>query len=139
MLDKLPNDILYTILLTINNINNVINISAINHELFYTLDNTFYTFWAQHIYTSKFWKPADKRSKILAKPLPNMKLELLRLNKFDNFQIKYGCEPWKNEDYYLYWDSMEKSLITQKNCSIGIKQFGIIFNEKPRFVSSEKI
>jgi len=139
MLDKLPNDILYTILLTINDINNVINISAINHELFNTLDDTFYTLLAQYIYTSEFWKRADKRSKILSKPLPNMKLELLRLDKFDNFQIKYGCEPWKNEDYYLYWDSMEKSLITQKNYSIGINNFGIIFNTKPRFVSIEKI
>ena len=37
-----------------------------------------------------------------------MKLELLRLNNFEKIQRKNGHELWKNEDYYNYWNSMEK-------------------------------
>ena len=38
-----------------------------------------------------------------------MKMELLRLQNYNELQNKYGHEKWSKEDYYKYWDSMEKS------------------------------
>ena len=127
MIDKLPHDVLFNILFIFNDINEVINISCINQKIYKILDNNFYIYWARHLYTDEFWKRANKRSKILSRPLPNMKLELLRLNQFDKIQRENGYELWKNEDYYKYWDGMEKTLSTKKNI-IGIKKYGISFN-----------
>lgn len=115
MIDKLPSDILFNILFIYNDVNEIINISCVNREIFKTLDNNFYIYWAYHRYTDEFWKRDDKHYKILYKPFTNMKLELLRLNQFDKILRKNGYELWKNEDYYKYLNGMEITLSTKKD------------------------
>ena len=103
----LPDDIIYSILLMIDNINYIINISNINTITYKLIDNNFYNVWGRYIYTNEFWNKAEKRSTILSKPLLNMKMELLRIDNFNNYQKKHGYELWEKEDYYAYWKSLE--------------------------------
>ena len=111
MIDKLPCDIIYEIIYILDNIHDVINFASLNKKTHIFFDNKCYTFWGRHIYTNIFWDKAILRPIILSKPLPNMRLELLRLNNFDNHNKKYGFEIWKIEDYYKYWKAIEKNLL----------------------------
>jgi hypothetical protein len=78
------------------------------------LDNNIYTLWAQFIYSPEFWIKAEKRSPIVSKPLQNIKLELVRLENFNNFNRKQRLKLWKNEDYYKYWEILEKNVTDVK-------------------------
>ena len=111
----LPDDILFSILLMFNNINDLVNISYINRATYKLFDDNLYTMWGRHIYSNEFWNIANKRTHILSKPLSNMKMELLRINEFNNCQRKHGYEIWKKEDYYIYWKSMEIAFSERKS------------------------
>ncbi len=114
MFHTLPHDIISSLLLMLDNINDVINIASINKGIYKLLDDRFYTLWSRHIYSCEFWNNAGKRNPILSNPLPNMKMELLRINHFNNYQIKLGYEIWSKEDYYAYWKCMD-NIYNQKN------------------------
>jgi len=133
MFDKLPDDIIYTILFLINNIHDVINVSNINNNMYNILDDEFYTIWARHYYTNEFWDKAILRSPFLSNPLPNMRMELLRLNNFDNFNKQHGLQRWKNEDYYLYWETMEKNL-SYKIYEFKSNRYTLFNNAQPKLI-----
>ena len=115
MLNKLPYDIMQIILLQFDNIYDIINISNTNKEINNLLDDKFFTLWGKHIYSIDFYDKAHNHRSILSNPLPNMKIELLRLNKFNKYQRIHGFELWKNEDYYMYWENMEKAYFSKRD------------------------
>jgi len=107
MLYKLCDDILLMILFNLTNVNDIINLSEINNDMYKSINNDIYLEWGRYIYSKDFWIRATKRQPIYANPLPNMKMELIRLRRFNDAQIKHGHELWTKEDYYKYWDSLE--------------------------------
>lgn len=98
MLSTLPTDVLYKIAMILDNIQDVINFSCSNREIYSLFDDVQYTYWGRNMYSYKF----------ISKPIKNMKIELLRIHNFTKAQIKYGHPLWNKEDYYLYWSNLEK-------------------------------
>jgi len=113
MMSLLPNDILLIILFNLTEINDVIGLALIDKTMYVNLDNSMYIYWGINLYSSEFWKKANKRTPNLSKPLINMKMELLRLDKFEKYQVINGHKRWTNEDYYKYWESMELNMISR--------------------------
>jgi hypothetical protein len=110
MFDKLPPDIIYSIIINFTNIHDIINLSIVNKDTYTIFDDYIYMYWGRYIYTNEFWEKAQQRSPKVSRPLLNMKQELLRINKFTNHLIKHGMEIWTKKDYYIYWISMEDAL-----------------------------
>jgi len=108
MFNKIYDDLLLMILFNLTNINDIINLSEINTVIYKSINNDIYIEWGRNLYSKNFWDRATKRRPIHSKPLPNMKMELLRIQRFNDVQIKHGHQLWSKEDYYKYWDSMEE-------------------------------
>jgi len=109
MFNILCEDLLLLLLLNLTNINDIINFSVTNKSIYRFINNNTYIEWGKEIYSTEFWIKANKRTIAISKPCINMKMELLRLQNYNELQNKYGHEKWSKEDYYKYWDSMEKS------------------------------
>ena len=107
MIDQLPDDIILIIIYNLSDIYDIINLSQINKNMYKSLDNQIYTYWGRNLYSNKFWELAQKRTPIISKPLFSMKMELLRIENFQNYQKKYGYTPWNNTDFFKYWEAME--------------------------------
>jgi hypothetical protein len=114
MFTLVPTDILFTIICNLTNVYDVINISYINKETYELFDDSLYLDWGRNLYTKKFWDKAKLRTPITYKPYINMKTELLRIEIFQNHLIKYGMEQWNNEDFYKYWDALEKNILERE-------------------------
>ena len=102
-------DIIEIIILHFSNLIDVINLSNTNKYLNLLFNDRLYTSWGRYIYSDEFWLKAKSRTPILSKPLPNMKLELLRLYNFEKEQLKYRHQLWSKKDYYMYWHSLEEN------------------------------
>ena len=111
MFNILCEDLLSLLLFNLTNINDIINFSRINNSIYRLINNNIYIEWGKEIYSTDFWIWANKRTFTISKPCINIKMELLRLHNFNELQNKYGHEKWSKEDYYKYWDSMEKLAI----------------------------
>lgn len=107
MFNKLYNDVFLLILFNLTDIYDIISLSESNNYLNDTINDDTYFEWARYLYSKDFWNHTIKRTPLVAKPLPNMKIELLRIKNFNKCQIKYGKEIWTKDDYYKYWVSME--------------------------------
>jgi len=107
-LSLLPLDIIFVIIYNLNNVHDVINLSAINQEIYCNFDDSIYLYWGRNLYTKEFWDSASMRSPIISKPLTSMKTELLRIEIFQNHLIKHGMEMWTKEDFYKYWECLER-------------------------------
>jgi len=128
----LPNDILFKISLNFENTQDLINYTSINKIIYNFFDNNQFLYWGRNFYSIKFWNKVKNQSRYLSRPLTNMKLELIRLNNFLEFQKIHGHELWQKEDFYLYWDSLEKRNMNYtkiyeisnklKNSAISIQQ-----------------
>ena len=110
MFNKLYYDIIEVIVLNLSDIRDIINFSISNKIIYKTIDDSLFTSWARKKYSDEFWENAKKRTPVLSKPFYNMKYELIRLYNFELQQIKYGNQLWSSKDYYLYWNSLEKSI-----------------------------
>jgi hypothetical protein len=108
MIDKLPDDLILLIIYNILDINNIINLSIINKTMYKCFDDTIYIHWGRNLYSNEFWNKAQKRTPIISCPLFSMKMELLRIAKFHDYQKTLGFTLWNNEDFFKYWDAMEK-------------------------------
>ena len=101
-INNLNQDILINISFFIANINDVINFSNTNKEIYNLFDDNYYMLWAINKYTCEFWINALLRNKEISKPLNNMKLELIRIFKFQEKLKKNLFPEWNNEDFYIY-------------------------------------
>jgi hypothetical protein len=101
-------DPILLIIFNLTDIHDVINLSNINKNMLDMFDNNLYTEWGRNLYTREFWNKAGKRSLHTYKHYISMKIELLRICKFQNNLLKYGYEPWNKEDFYKYWQGLEQ-------------------------------
>lgn len=109
MFEILPNDIIFIIICNLTNIYDVINLSSIDKKTYGLFDDNMYLYWGRNLYTKEFWEKAESRTPITYKPYINMKTELLRIEVFQKHLIKHGLEIWNNQDFYNYWECLEKS------------------------------
>ena len=107
MLYLLNDDIVIfiTSFLSFYDIINITNICKMYYNNIFT-DDYFYNL-AVSYYSDNFWKIANMRSKELSKPLKNYKLELLRIEKYQETLEKYYSERWTINDFYSYWNYRE--------------------------------
>lgn len=107
MLTQLSDDIIMhiTTYLSFNDIINITNICKMHYYNIFT-DDYFYNL-AVSYYSENFWKISSMRSEELSKPLKNYKLELLRIEKFQETIVKYNSKRWNNNDFYSYWNYQE--------------------------------
>ena len=109
MFTFVPTDIIFLIICNLTNIYDVINLSSIDKETYRLFDDSLYLHWGRNLYTKDFWDKAEQRTPITYKPYTNMKTELMRIEVFQNHLIKHGMEMWNKEDFYNYWEGLEKS------------------------------
>jgi hypothetical protein len=114
MFNILYEDLLLLILFNLTNINDIVKLSTINNSMNQFINNDIYIEWCINIYSKEFWNRANKRTIAISKPYINMKMELLRLHNFTDLQNEYGHEKWTKDDYYKYWDTMEKIYTDKK-------------------------
>ena len=101
-------DILLLILFNISDINDIVSLSFVNKNMNFTTDNNAYMNWGRFMYTNEFWDRAKKREPEVSRPLINMRMELLRIDRFQKNNIKHGFQLWTNEDFYKYWNNIEE-------------------------------
>lgn len=114
MFHLIPIDTLFVIIFNLKNVDDIINLSSTNKSIYELFDNNIYYFWGQKLYSKVFWDKAKRRTPIISKPLINMKMELLRIDRFQQYNIKHGYQRWNNEDFYAYWNSLEMYIKNRK-------------------------
>jgi hypothetical protein len=138
MFNILYEDLLLLLLYNLTDITDVINLSTIDQNTNKSINNDIYIWWGRNMYSTEFWNRANNRSSIVSKPLLNMKMELLRIKKFTDFQIKYGQEVWTKDDYYKYWNSMEKFVDKKLHFKNTDIDYHLEFNSKSKLNSEVK-
>ena len=114
-INRLPLEIIQLISFNLYNIYDLNDFMASNKLLYTNADDIFYMIWARNMYSDEFWNKASKRTKCLTKPFISMKIELLRIEKFQNYLIKKRHIIWEKKDFYRYWQSLENNLSKHKN------------------------
>ena len=114
MFSILYDDLLLLLLCNFTNINDVTNFASINNEIHLSVNNDMYINWGRNMYTKNFWNKAKKREPRNSKPLSNMRLELLRIDNFQKNNIRFGYEPWTNDDFFKYWESIDNFVVKKK-------------------------
>jgi len=109
MFSLLSFDPLLLIIFNLTNLHDVIHLSEINKNMNYEFDDNLYFYWGRNLYTKEFINKAEQRTPSISKSYGNTKMELLRLDNFQNHLIKNGFQQWNNEDFFVYWDGLERS------------------------------
>ena len=107
--NNLPNDLLLLIGFKLD-FNSILNFSIINKNNFELFNDSFYKELSELYYSSKFWKIASKRPCYISKPLDNFKLELIRIEKFQEYLDSLNIDRWTKKDFYSYWKYRDKYL-----------------------------
>ena len=113
MLARFPLDIVVYITNYLDNISDLFILISTNYDLYKMIDDSYFNLWAVKHFGEKFWNLANKRTKSISLPLQSMKLELIRIGKFQ-IMLKNNNIRWSNQDYYNYWQTLENIRINQK-------------------------
>ena len=132
MFYSLPSDLILMILYNCTHIYDVINLSLIDKTTYNMLDDIFYMYWGRNLYSNEFWNKAKKRNPITYKPYINMKIELLRIQIFQDNLKKNGLEKWNNDDFYKYWDALENYVLNRGTHHIPPIREGMVLNRDIR-------
>ena len=108
IITELQNDNIYNIIEFLSSVNDLIALSQINKYMRDLIDNSYYEYMGNLLYSHEFWIKAKSRHPQISKPLKNMKLELLRLENFNNKIAEQGIK-WTREDFYNFWNLSEIS------------------------------
>ena len=87
-MDKCYADIIRDIAINLD-FKEVLNLTLVNKHIYNSLDNLFFKNLAISYYTREFWIKAKKRPINYSRPLDNMKLELIRIDNFQNHLEHY--------------------------------------------------
>lgn len=107
-IEILNKDLILEIIYKFDNIDPILNFSICNKNLFSLIDEDAFWNWGKIKYTYDFWRRALNRSYDVSYPLNSMKKELIRIHKFQENMKKAGQNEWNNEDFYRYWQCLEK-------------------------------
>lgn len=102
-MDKCYADIIRNIAINLE-FKEVLNFTLSNKHIYNSLDNLFFKHLAIKYYTRDFWVKAKKRPINFSRPLENMKLELIRIDNFQNHLEHYNFRRWNLDDFYKYWN-----------------------------------
>ena len=93
------------------NLENILNFSLINKEIFNILDEVFYNAKAIENYGKYFWFKALNRTRYISevKPLKYYKYELMRIELFQNMLNGLEIKRWSPSDFYNYWKINDKN------------------------------
>ncbi len=94
--------------------NDILNFSIVNREIFNVLDDNFYLNLAIDYYSLEFWRRASRRPKHISNPLNSMKLELIRIENFQNILVFYKIHRWREIDFYKHWELKNRIEIEKK-------------------------
>ena len=108
----LPNDIICNIIFMLD-FDTIVKFTEINTEINSLLDNDFFYNLAIKYYSREFWIRAGLRPKHYSRPLKSMKLELMRIEKFQSVLEKLENKRWTNQQFYNIWDN--ENLMYNKN------------------------
>ena len=108
----LPDDIICNIISMLD-FDTIIKFTEINNEINSLLDNNFFYNLAIKYYSREFWNRASERLIYYSKPLKSMKLEVMRIEQFQNLLEKLENKRWTNQKFYNLWDN--EKLIYNKN------------------------
>ena len=89
---------------------NILNFSLINKELFNILDDEYYNSIAIEKYGKKFWIKALNRPIYASKPLKYYKHELIRIEIFQKMLDGLEIKRWGPSDFYKYWKINDKNV-----------------------------
>ena len=101
-MDKLSNDLVELIMKKLQ-LDDILLFSITNKEYYKMLDDLFYLNIGIDIYGKEFWAIAFFRPTIKSKPLNSMKLELIRIERFQTRVYKSISRRWTNNDFYSFW------------------------------------
>ena len=101
-MDKLSCDLVESIMKNLQ-LDDILLFSITNKEYHKMLNNLFYLNLAIDIYGKEFWVKAFSRPTIESKPLNSMKLELIRIERFQTRVYKSISRRWTNDDFYSFW------------------------------------
>ena len=120
MLDRFPLDIIIYMTNYLDNISDLFILTTINCDLYNLIDDSYFKLWAFKHFGQNFWNLANKRSRSISLPLETMKLELIRIGKFQAM-LKNNNIKWSNHDYYNYWQTLENIRINKKTISSNLQ------------------
>ena len=109
IIKNLPIDLLEFMLIKNLSFSDILNINSLNKYFYCILDENFYKYLAQFIYSKYFWNKAKKRNYFISKPLNSMKDELIRIEKFQNRCLKFFKRRLTNNEFYIIWEVKEKN------------------------------
>ena len=98
----LPNDIIYNIVFMLD-FKSILSLTEVDKNMNILLDNEFFNNLAILYYSEDFWMKASLRPKHISKPLKNMKLEIIRIERFQEILEKLENKRWNNDNFYRYW------------------------------------
>ena len=101
-MEKLSCDLVELIMKSLQ-LDDILLFSITNKEYHKMLNNLFYLNLAIDIYDKEFWVKAFFRPKIKSKPLNSMKLELIRVERFQKRIYQSISRRWTNDDFYNFW------------------------------------
>lgn len=90
--------------------NSILKFSCTNKTNNIIFDDVFYKELSNTYYSSEFWKKAKKRPFYSSRPLNNFKLELMRIENFQQHLDMLNCTRWTKKDFYNYWKYRDKYL-----------------------------
>lgn len=111
-MQDLPNDLLLFIGFNLD-FNSILNFSIINKNNLKLFNDSFYKELSELYYSSNFWKIASKRPFYTSKPLNNYKLELIRIENFQEYLDYLNVNRWTKKDFYNYWKYRDKYLTNE--------------------------
>lgn len=106
-MDNLSDDLIELITKHLQ-LDDILSFSIINKENYKILNDSFYLNLALDIYGKEFWVRALSRPKTKSKPLNSMKLELIRVEKFQKQIHKSIFRRWTNHEFYNYWENNDE-------------------------------
>ena len=114
------NDFCIDLILYISNFlsfENILTFSITNKFINNSFDDNYYLHLAKKKYSKLFWDRASLRPVRLSIPLNSIKLELIRIYKFQNYVYKLTNNYWTETDFFNYWDT-EFHYYLKKNLNV---------------------
>tara|TARA_B100000424_G_scaffold135867_1_gene103073 strand:- start:263 stop:613 length:351 start_codon:yes stop_codon:yes gene_type:complete len=108
-MQKLPNELLLLIGYNLD-FKSILSFLSINKNNFQIYDLNFFENLAYKYYGKEFWEKANKRPLYSSNLLTNYKLELIRIENFQQNLDNLNINRWRKKDFYNYWKYRDEYL-----------------------------
>ena len=104
----------------------ILYLSSLNIYIYNTLDNIFYKNVAYKLYTRNVWMKVTISPVSIYRTFKNIKLELIKMEFYQNTLNNRIRHIWTNDDIYNYWKYNKSSNNKDKILSYNIFKANII-------------